>query len=258
MSYIKDNTLTSKENVTNSILPKIRKLPYVSIKSQRSASTFDIEKFPQRLIRNEYYLEGRYYIKTYRELAKIVDMKKLRNKSTKQNLTGLITKNNSLYKEYDDHVIDSVNYISPFQGMYKMVNKRIIWKPPPQVLLKSKPKISRLEFLAINQEVDHKELPIVNKISIKKKLLNKPDKYVYDLKYAYGSKTGQKKILIKRNNQDSVIACSDFCHKNKTYFFSVADGHGVFGDKISSLVINSLKSSHSIQLQAIQKNYYQN
>jgi len=126
----------------------------------------------------------------------------------------------------------NLKYLSPFQGIYKLINKKIIWKAPllpiRKILL---PK--RLPCITQNNEIP---LPIVNQ--------NKEHKDT-EIKYAYASKTGV--LLLKKINQDSAIVCSCFEGKKDKYFFAVADGHGVFGDKISTLVTSSLKSTQSLQ-----------
>jgi len=53
-------------------------------------------------------------------------------------------------------------------------------------------------------------------------------------KFAFATKTGLSPSNPKKVNQDTWITVPHFCGLKYSHFFSVADGHGQHGEKVSA------------------------
>jgi len=124
----------------------------------------------------------------------------------------------SFNKPFNIAIQNYWRYASPFKGDYKLVNKKIMWKPSIE------PTISYF-FNKTKKKTKH--IP-QNKVVVKEQFFN--------IKYGYGSKSGQQNNLIKENQDSMTIYIS-----NDINFFAIADGHGLFGSKVSHTIANSLK-----------------
>eukprot|EP00826_Nyctotherus_ovalis_P021899 TRINITY_DN17150_c0_g2_i1.p1 TRINITY_DN17150_c0_g2~~TRINITY_DN17150_c0_g2_i1.p1 ORF type:complete len:348 (+),score=37.13 TRINITY_DN17150_c0_g2_i1:58-1101(+) len=128
-------------------------------------------------------------------------------------------------------------YASPFKGEYKVINKRIMWKPSidPTItyfFLKAQKKYNDS---ITKDKVEVRSTKHQSKLSPKNLL---PHSRI-SLNYGFGSRPGQSNNIPKAN-QDCMIACPRLCNKD-IHFFAVADGHGPFGRKVAETITNSLK-----------------
>lgn len=55
-------------------------------------------------------------------------------------------------------------------------------------------------------------------------------------KFAFATKTGLSPSNPKKPNQDIWITVPHFCQLKYAHFFSVCDGHGQFGEKVSAFL----------------------
>lgn len=126
-------------------------------------------------------------------------------------------------------------YASPFKGDYKVINKRIIWKPSID------PTITYFFLKAQKKYNDSitKDQVRSTKHQSKASPKNLLPHFSISLNYGFGSRPGQSNSMPKAN-QDSMIACPRLCNKD-IHFFAVADGHGPFGRKVAETITASLK-----------------
>lgn len=168
----------------------------------------------------------------------VLELKSSNRRKSAQQLAGMAASSTDKYSYYENHTTDSVKYLSPFQGLYKLINKKIIWKAPLLSIKNTVGFISRKTPVRLPEmKRASNELSSLAPTTIQNKIEKEAQ-----VKFAYASKTGHGILMLKKTNQDSAIACPHFGKKKDTYLFAVADGHGIFGEKISKLVTSSLKS----------------
>lgn len=126
---------------------------------------------------------------------------------------------------------ECIQCMSPFQGDYKIINKKIIWKP-------------KIEFQTKRNFYHPKEFQDIKPKS--KLIINTPTvipstEIKIEVKCGYYSLAGKISKKISKVNQDRVALCPQFCGKDNLHLFIIADGHGAYGDNVSSFVVDSLK-----------------
>ena len=165
-------------------------------------------------------------------------MKKILRKGQSHNSRKEL--NNNMGNTYSMDFPDYIRSFSPCNGAYKLINKTIVWKLPnatafPLALRKNSSAASLAASLAAS----------INKVTLKQP---REEAKIVAVQYGHSSKGGA--ISMKQKpNQDSALACSDFCRKaagEASYFFVVADGHGTFGERVSAFVTNSIKCNELI------------
>jgi len=167
-----------------------------------------------------------------------------------------LTAKSTKARNHTDSVLpECLSYVSPFQGAYKILNRKIIWKLPfnnimaNSLLARKSPSVS-VQLKQSNSNIleplsKPKPIIIINTpISIAPQIALSKTQLKLHIKFAYASKPGTNDTLsgIPKINQDCATGCSEFCRKEDSHFFALADGHGPFGEQVSNLVINSLKS----------------
>jgi serine/threonine protein phosphatase PrpC len=64
------------------------------------------------------------------------------------------------------------------------------------------------------------------------------------VRHSMRTRTGVMPTNPNKVNQDSLIACPNFADSPDQFFYSVNDGHGVYGHFVSNFIREKLPSTH--------------